>query len=227
MSYGVSSPQVVCLSPTFDLAQQTGSVLQQMAKFLPVKMVYAVRGMRGEEGGGREKERVGRRKGRRKRKRGHSSHVVTLHFAVESRQERTEHIVMGTSGTTLDWILKKKVIDPKKVTMFVLDEADVMIDQQGQQDQTIRIQRSDPLRGRAISHVRHLCVSSPPPPSHLPPFPPPSPRLLSKTCQMVLFSATYNEEVMKFAGIVIPDPVIMRLKRSEESLNNIKQVSGS
>ena len=25
--------------------------------------------------------------------------------------------------------------------MFVLDEADVMIDQQGQQDQTIRIQR--------------------------------------------------------------------------------------
>lgn len=34
-----------------------------------------------------------------------------------------------------------QVVDPKKIKMFVLDEADVMIDQQGQQDQTIRIQR--------------------------------------------------------------------------------------
>lgn len=49
-------------------------------------------------------------------------------------------------------------------------------------------------------------------------------RLLPKTCQMVLFSATYNEDVMKFASMVIPDPIIMRLKRNEESLDNIKQV---
>lgn len=34
-----------------------------------------------------------------------------------------------------------QVVDPDKIKMFVLDEADVMIDQQGQQDQTIRIQR--------------------------------------------------------------------------------------
>ena len=49
-------------------------------------------------------------------------------------------------------------------------------------------------------------------------------RFLAKTCQMVLFSATYNEEVMKFASMVVPDPIIMRLKRNEESLDNIKQV---
>ena len=49
-------------------------------------------------------------------------------------------------------------------------------------------------------------------------------RTLPATCQMVLFSATYSEAVMKFAGIVIPNAVIMRLKRSEESLDNIKQV---
>ena len=60
---------------------------------------------------------------------------------VESRVLRREHIIMGTSGTVLDWVLKKRVIDPKKITMFVLDEADIMIDQQGQQDQTIRIQK--------------------------------------------------------------------------------------
>lgn len=146
-------PQVICLSPTFDLAQQTGNVLTQMAQFLPLKMAFAVRGSR-----------------------------------VEARVERTEHIIMGTAGTMLDWVLKKKVVDPKKIKMFVLDEADVMIDQQGQQDQTIRIQR-----------------------------------LLPKECQMVLFSATYNEEVMKFAQMVVPDPIIMRLKRNEESLDNIKQ----
>jgi ATP-dependent RNA helicase DDX19/DBP5 len=146
-------PQVICLSPTFDLAQQTGNVLTHMAQYLPVRMVYAVRGSR-----------------------------------VDARVERKEQIVMGTAGTMLDWVLKKKVIDAKKIKMFVLDEADVMIDQQGQQDQTIRIQRQ-----------------------------------LPKECQMVLFSATYNEEVMKFASMVIPDPVIMRLKRNEESLDNIKQ----
>lgn len=147
-------PQVICLSPTFDLAQQTGGVLKQMAKYCPeISMAYAVRGER-----------------------------------VELRVLRQEHIIMGTSGTVLDWILKKKVIDPKKIIMFVLDEADVMIDQQGQQDQTIRIQKQ------------------------LPP-----------TCQMVLFSATYNDPVMKFATTVIPNPVIMRLKRNEESLDNIKQ----
>ena len=73
--------------------------------------------------------------------------------------------------------------------MFVLDEADVMIDQQGQQDQTVRIQR-----------------------------------FLPKDCQMVLFSATYNEEVMRFASMVVPEPIIMRLKRNQESLDNIKQV---
>ena len=48
---------------------------------------------------------------------------------------------MGTAGTVLDWILKRKVVDPSKIVMFVLDEADVMIDQQGQQDQTVRIQK--------------------------------------------------------------------------------------
>ena len=41
---------------------------------------------------------------------------------------------------------------------------------------------------------------------------------------MVLFSATYDEDVMKFAENLIKDPVIMRLKRNEETLDNIQQV---
>ncbi|XP_071190662.1 ATP-dependent RNA helicase DDX19A-like [Salvelinus alpinus] len=52
-----------------------------------------------------------------------------------------EQIVIGTPGTVLDWCSKLKIIDPKKISVFVLDEADVMIATQGHQDQSIRIQR--------------------------------------------------------------------------------------
>lgn len=52
-----------------------------------------------------------------------------------------EQIVIGTPGTVLDWCTKLKLIDPKKIKVFVLDEADVMIATQGHQDQSIRIQR--------------------------------------------------------------------------------------
>ena len=54
----------------------------------------------------------------------------------------TDHILFGTPGTLLDWILRHHVIDPKKIKMFVLDEADVMIALQGHQDQSIRIHKS-------------------------------------------------------------------------------------
>ena len=48
-------------------------------------------------------------------------------------------------------------------------------------------------------------------------------RTLSQECQMMLFSATFDDKVMKFAETIIPDPIILRLKREEESLDNIKQ----
>lgn len=54
-----------------------------------------------------------------------------------------DHIVIGTPGTMLDWCQKFHFIDPKKIKVFVLDEADVMIATQGHQDQSIRIQRSE------------------------------------------------------------------------------------
>lgn len=52
-----------------------------------------------------------------------------------------EQIVIGTPGTVLDWCTKYRHIDPKKISMFVLDEADVMIATQGHRDQSIRIHR--------------------------------------------------------------------------------------
>lgn len=118
---------------------------------------------------------------------------LSICFAVRGNrvtrgQMLKDQILIGTPGTMLDWCVKMKVVDLKKVKVFVLDEADVMIDTQGHQDQSIRIQRN-----------------------------------LSKDCQMLLFSATYDNSVMKFAEAIVPNPVTIRLRREEESLDNISQ----
>lgn len=122
-----------------------------------------------------------------------------------------EQIVIGTPGTVYDWCTKQKAFDPKKITMFVLDEADVMIAMQGHRDQSIRIQRWVLLPW--------LLCGCPVGPS---PLPPPL-RLLPKDCQMLFFSATFEDSVWKFAERIIPDPNIIRLKREEETLDNIRQ----
>lgn len=52
-----------------------------------------------------------------------------------------EQIVIGTPGKMLDWVLKLKIIDPSKIICLVFDEADVMISQQGYQDQSLKLHR--------------------------------------------------------------------------------------
>ncbi|XP_075211502.1 putative ATP-dependent RNA helicase Dbp80 [Lycorma delicatula] len=147
-------PQVLCLSPTYELAIQTGEVASKMAQFCPeIAIRYAVRG---EE---------------------------------EPRNTKLkEHIIIGTPGKVVDWATKFKFFDLSKINVFVLDEADVMIATQGHQDQSFRIHKQLPAH-----------------------------------CQMMFFSATYDQDVMEFAEAIVPNPVIIRLKREEESLDNIKQ----
>lgn len=147
-------PQVICLSPTYELAIQTGEVAARMAKFCPeIKLRYAVRG---EE--------------------------------ISKGSKLTDHIIIGTPGKLLDWGIKFRAFDLKKISVFVLDEADVMIATQGHQDQCIRIHKQ-----------------------------------LSSSCQMMFFSATYEREVMEFAEYIVPNPIVIRLAREQESLDNIKQ----
>ncbi len=47
--------------------------------------------------------------------------------------------------------------------------------------------------------------------------------MLPKTCQMLLFSATFEDTVWNFAKRIVPDPNIIKLKREEETLDTIKQ----
>ncbi|XP_051668564.1 ATP-dependent RNA helicase DDX25 isoform X2 [Manacus candei] len=55
-----------------------------------------------------------------------------------------EQIIIGTPGTTLDWCFKHRILDLTKISLFVLDEADIMIDTQGLSCQSIRIHRALP-----------------------------------------------------------------------------------
>lgn len=148
-------PQALCLSPTYELALQTGKVVEQMGQFISgIAVRYGIRGENLSRG-----EKV------------------------------TAPIVIGTPGKLLDWTLKFKAFDLKKIKVFVLDEADVMIAAQGHQDQSIRIHRN----------------------------------LNTSDCQLMLFSATYETQVMEFAEAIVPNPVTIRLRKKEESLDNIKQ----
>ncbi|NXW24988.1 DDX25 helicase, partial [Circaetus pectoralis] len=74
---------------------------------------------------------------------------ITVMYAVRGNRvlqgtTLQEQIVIGTPGTMLDWCFKRRVMDLKKINMFVLDEADIMIDTQGLSCQSIRIQRALP-----------------------------------------------------------------------------------
>lgn len=115
------------MSPTYELAIQTGEVAAKMSQFCPeIKIRFAVRGEDGKlcflfcmfD----------------------TLNVPTI-ISVDRKCQLTDHIIIGTPGKMLDWGTKFKVFDLKKITVFVLDEADVMIDTQGHQDQCIRIHK--------------------------------------------------------------------------------------
>ncbi|XP_066495473.1 ATP-dependent RNA helicase DDX25 [Tiliqua scincoides] len=147
-------PQCLCLAPTYELALQTGQVVELMGRFcVNVRVMYAVRGNRVPRG-------------------------TVIH----------DQIIIGTPGTVLDWCFKLKLLDVNSIRVFVLDEADVMIDKQNFSDQCVRVQRT-----------------------------------LPHSCQMLLFSATFEDSVLHFAQRIVPDPNIIKLQREELTLNNIRQ----
>jgi len=119
----------------------------------------------------------------------------------EIRESTTlvQQILVGTPGTVMDLIRRKKV-DPTNIVFFVLDEADNMLDQQGLGDQSIRVQ--------VYVATKRLTDHS----SELP-----------KTCQVALFSATFPPNVRAFAEQVAPGASKLTLKQDELSVEGIKQ----
>lgn len=53
------------------------------------------------------------------------------------------HMVIGTPGKVVDW-LKRKIIDPKRIKVFVLDEADNMVSESGHRANSLLIKKQMP-----------------------------------------------------------------------------------
>ncbi|KAI3620183.1 hypothetical protein CBS9595_002150 [Malassezia furfur] len=116
---------------------------------------------------------------------------VKTAFAIPDAIKRGEkvqaHLVVGTPGKTFD-LIKTRALDPSAVKVFVLDEADNMLDQQGLGEQSIRVKNTMP-----------------------------------RSCQIVLFSATFPENVHNFAVKFAPNANEIRLKQEELSVESIRQ----
>ena len=70
---------------------------------------------------------------------------VQTEYAIKDHLPRnttkvTAHVIVGTPGTMTD-LIRRKVIDPSGVKVFVLDEADDMLKQDGLGDQTLRVKK--------------------------------------------------------------------------------------
>ncbi|KAI8883223.1 DEAD-domain-containing protein [Backusella circina FSU 941] len=107
--------------------------------------------------------------------------------AAIKHQKMTEQIIIGTPGSVMD-CMRRNNINTSNISIFVLDEADNMLDQDGLGDQSIRI--------------KSLIRSQP---------------------QILLFSATFPENVRRFAYKFAPDANEITLKREELSVDAIKQ----
>jgi ATP-dependent RNA helicase DDX19/DBP5 len=98
-------------------------------------------------------------------------------------------IVIGTPGKILD-LIKTRTLNTNNIKIFVLDEADQMIDKQGLGDQSIKLKKCLPPK-----------------------------------CQILLFSATFKDQVRLFAGNIVPRPCFnISLKVSELTVDGIKQL---
>src|SRR5271170_3362819 len=69
---------------------------------------------------------------------------VQVKLAVKDGVQKSEvvrdHIVAGTPGTIMD-LLRRRALDARSVNVFVLDEADNMLDLQGMGEQSLRVKK--------------------------------------------------------------------------------------
>ncbi|CAK9293865.1 unnamed protein product [Gordionus sp. m RMFG-2023] len=195
------SAQALILAPTYELALQIGEAVKQIGRYMPgLKVAYAVKKKRAELGYSNTSNPFdmsntaggdGLNSNFNKHDvPGYTENLDDYEIVYPRGKLVQAHVVVGTPGSVVDWI-RFGMIDAKAISIFVLDEADVMIDQQGHRAASVRIHKY----------------------------------LDKQNCQFLLFSATYEEnEVMSFASELVPEPsVVLRLKREEETLDNIAQ----
>ncbi|KAI9323808.1 P-loop containing nucleoside triphosphate hydrolase protein [Dichotomocladium elegans] len=116
---------------------------------------------------------------------------ITSALAVKDSLEKNRaiqaQIIVGTPGTVQEAI-RRRLLPIQYLKLFVLDEADNMLDQAGLGDQSYRIKT-----------------------------------LIKGNPQIVLFSATFPENVRRFASKFAPNANEISLRREELSVDAIKQ----
>lgn len=65
---------------------------------------------------------------------------LAIKDAVKKGELLRDHVVVGTPGTVMD-LLRRKALDARFVNVFVLDEADNMLDLQGMGEQSLRVKK--------------------------------------------------------------------------------------
>lgn len=111
------STQALCVVPTRELARQIVDVIRMLGKYTDTTVHLAVKQNEPDRRGGRRP----------------TARNVPV----------TDHLVVGTPGKILD-LIKTRSLNTTGVRIFVLDEADQMVDTQGMGDQTLRIKRTLP-----------------------------------------------------------------------------------
>jgi len=99
---------------------------------------------------------------------------------------------VGTPGKLQDW-MKKRIIDPNGFRIFVVDEADQMIDEE------------QSMGGQVLDIHRMLCKDQ------------------RKELQILFFSATWPDYVAKLAKSMVPRPNLIHVKKEDLTLTTITQ----
>jgi hypothetical protein len=91
--------------------------------------------------------------------------AVQTEYAIKDNLSRDSgrikaHIVVGTPGTMTD-LMRKRIIDVADIKVFVLDEADNMLDQDGLGDQTLRVKKYDFVASHIFSGTYTVTVCFP------------------------------------------------------------------
>jgi ATP-dependent RNA helicase DDX19/DBP5 len=134
---------------------------------------------------------------------------VTTEYAIKDHNLKaakvTQHIVVGTPGTMSD-LMRRRVIDTTHVKVLVLDEADNMLDQDGLGDHTIRVKKciTFSILFPELTYNSEI-------------------QRFNRNIQILLFSATFPEQVRKFASKFSPNANVISLQQNELSVEGIKQ----
>jgi translation initiation factor 4A len=191
-------PQVLIMATTRELATQIHFVISNISKHMNIKIELAIGGTqivshssvsRSES----DRASVSRSESDRAGVSRSESDRVRVSRSNVSRSRdpynhiRTAHIIIGTPGRIFDYI-NRKAFDPKKLSMFIMDEADAL------------------LKDDFIDQIKDIYST------------------LDSACQVIIFSATYTDEILEIAESITQEPRKKILMKYEElSLDLIKQ----